>query len=80
MVICGRGNPALERDRAQQAAAQVAADEAPGAPSMEEVWQLQGRADVIVRALLEAPDHGARQRCEERAWVWLRDVGQAGAR
>jgi hypothetical protein len=47
------------------------------APSVEEVWQLLGRADVVVRAMLEAPDRAARQRGEQWARAWLRDLGQA---
>jgi hypothetical protein len=33
---------------------------------VDDVWQLLGRADVIMRALRDAPDRAARQRCQER--------------
>jgi hypothetical protein len=42
-----------------------------------EVWQLLGRADVIVRGVLEAQDRGERRLWEERARVWLQDVDRA---
>ena len=42
-----------------------------------EVWQLLGRADVIVRGILEAQDAAERRLWSERARAWLRDVGQA---
>ncbi len=42
-----------------------------------EVWQLLGRADVIVRSVLEAQDRAERRLGEERARVWLRDVARA---
>ena len=42
-----------------------------------EVWELLGRADVIVRGVLESQDSAERRLWTERARVWLRDVGQA---
>jgi hypothetical protein len=56
-----------------------AAAETAGTPSTE-VWQLLGRADVIVRGCLEARDRAERRLWEERARVWLEDVGQAWIR
>jgi hypothetical protein len=42
-----------------------------------EVWQLLGRADVIVRAVLEAQDRAERRLWEGRARVWLQDAARA---
>ncbi len=64
---------------------QVVTEPPAAAPSPEpagqgpecEVWQLLGRADVIVRAVLEAQDRAERRLWEERARVWLRDVARA---
>ena len=65
-------------------------DRAAVAPDADEVWRLLdllGRGDVIMRALLLAPDRASRERCEDRAqaWVqdaqaWLHDVAQAWVR
>jgi hypothetical protein len=62
---------------ALQDAAAEAGDRAPAAPTVDELWQLLGRAGVIMRALVDAPDRATRQRCQERAQAWLHDVGQA---
>jgi hypothetical protein len=42
-----------------------------------EVWELLGRADVIVRGVLEAKDAAERRLWAGRARAWLRDVGRA---
>jgi hypothetical protein len=46
-------------------------------PSDIEVWQLLGRADVILRGVLQSQDRAERRLWEERARVWLDNVGQA---
>ena len=66
----------LAPDRAHPDGASEAGERG-AAPSVDEVWQLLRRADVIVRALLEAHDRAARERCQERARAWLCDVNQA---
>ena len=43
----------------------------------QEVWQLLGRADVIVRGVLEARSRAERRLWEESARAWLQDVDQA---
>jgi hypothetical protein len=45
-----------------------------------EVWSLLGRADVVLRGVLEARDREQRRIWEERARAWLRDVNQAWVR
>lgn len=45
-------------------------------PSEDDAWALLGRADVIVRGVLEAQDGAQRRRWQERARAWLRDVNQ----
>ncbi len=42
-----------------------------------EVWQLLGRADVIVRAVLEAQDRAERRLWEERGPGLLQDLARA---
>lgn len=48
--------------------------------TVDQVWLLLGRADVIVRGCLEAQDRAERQRWEERARAWLAEVNQAWVR
>ena len=72
---------------AELAAAEAVADCAPATgggapgkePTMDELWQLLGRADVIMRELVEAPDREVRERWRAKIGPWLRDVGQAWA-
>jgi hypothetical protein len=45
-----------------------------------EVWSLLGRADVILRGVLDGGDRAQRRIWEERARAWLREVNQAWAR
>jgi hypothetical protein len=42
-----------------------------------EVWQLLGRADLIVRGVLTDQDPDARRRWRERAGAWPQDVNRA---
>ena len=58
----------------------VIGDRAPTSPSEDELWDLLGRADVVMRALLAAPDRTSLQRCRGRAEAWLREVNQAWVR
>lgn len=57
-------------------------DPAPAAVPMPdgEVWSLLGRADVILRGVLDARDREERRIWEERARAWLREVNQAWVR
>ncbi len=56
----------------------AAPSQAPAGQGPEcEVWQLLGRADVIVRAVLEAQGRAERRLWEERARIWLQDVARA---
>ncbi len=41
-----------------------------------EVWQLLGRAVVIVRPVLEAQGRAERRHWDERARIWLRDAAR----
>jgi hypothetical protein len=52
-------------------------DRAPAAPTIDDLWQLLGRADVLMRALLETPNGAARRGCEDRARKFLHDIAQA---
>jgi hypothetical protein len=61
---------------AAAASATAASKDIDQAPDRE-VWQLLGRADVIVRGVLEAQDRAERRLWEERARVWLGDVAGA---
>jgi len=66
---------------ASQPAEQLEAGPEPaGGPAESEVWQLLGRADVVVRGVLEAQDRGERRLWEERARLWLQDLSQAWLR
>jgi hypothetical protein len=55
-------------------------DRGQAGPPRCEVWQLLGRADVIVRGCLESRDRAERRDWEERARAWLQDVDQAWIR
>ena len=49
-------------------------------PAESEVWSLLGRADVVLRGVLDARDRKERRIWEERARAWLSEVNQAWVR
>jgi hypothetical protein len=48
--------------------------------TVDQVWLLLGKADVVVRGCLEAQDRTERRIWEERARAWLAEVNQAWVR
>jgi hypothetical protein len=56
------------------------AEPAVSAATVDQVWLLLGKADVIVRGCLEARDRVERRLWEERARAWLLEVNRAWVR